>query len=161
MRGWQMRWIASDMLEKFPAVYTRVLRFRWAKSLAIKRIVHLNSELMIVGYPRCANSFALAAFRSVNGGSIKLRVATHVHSPAQVRQAIRWSIPCLVLIRKPDLAIPSLIAYAVQLNKIGRRDLGNAGGRDLVSYWSKRYINFYRQLLPCAECIQFADFIRS
>jgi hypothetical protein len=55
------------------------------------------------GYPRSANSFAVAAFRMAQRRAV--RVAHHVHAPAQVIAAVRAGIPAMVLIREPEEAV--------------------------------------------------------
>lgn len=155
---WLIQRRCSDCIERAPELYLLVLRFKWRGSPALKRILSRESKLVIEGYPRCANSFALAAFRSVNGGSGQLKIATHVHSPVQVKQAIKWNIPSMVLIREPDCAVPSLLAYAVQLQKVSQSELRGNGGELLVRYWTERYVDFYDQLLKHANSIFFAEF---
>lgn len=62
-----------------------------------------DTEVVIEGYPRSANSFTVAAFRRAQGREV--RVAHHVHAPAQVIQAVRWRVPVLVLVRRPEEAV--------------------------------------------------------
>ncbi|HXF56885.1 MAG TPA: hypothetical protein VNO34_04815 [Actinomycetota bacterium] len=62
-----------------------------------------DTEVVIEGYPRSANSFTVAAFRRAQGREV--RVAHHVHAPAQVVQAVRWRVPALVLVRRPEDAV--------------------------------------------------------
>ncbi len=71
--------------------------------LAIRR----NTQLVIEGFPRSANTFAVVAFQYAQ--PVKVRIAHHLHIPAQVIRAKRWGIPAIVLIRKPKQAIASLI----------------------------------------------------
>lgn len=73
-----------------------------------ERIVCPETDLVIEGYPRSANTFAVEAFRRVNPNR---RLAHHVHSAAQVIGALRHSIPALVLIREPSEAIASWMVY--------------------------------------------------
>lgn len=87
-----------------------------------------------------------------------LRIATHMHSPAQVLLALRWQIPTLVLIRHPDDAVVSFPALAVQLNKHGLADASEAFMAAQIRYWTQRYIQFYTRLLPVRDQIVVADF---
>jgi hypothetical protein len=69
------------------------------------RVVTPETQLVIEGFPRSANSFARVAFNRAQKG--KVRIATGLHVPAQVIRASRWRIPTLVLIRKPKDAVLS------------------------------------------------------
>jgi len=70
-------------------------------------LVTRDTEIVIEGYPRSANTFAVAAFLLAQGRRVK--IARHLHVPAQVIQAVRWGIPTIVLIRNPEDAVPSLL----------------------------------------------------
>jgi hypothetical protein len=72
-----------------------------------KCVVQGETVLTIEGYPRSGNSFAVQAFKS--GQPRPLRIAHHLHVPAQVIQSVRFGIPTCVLIRKPEDTIRSLI----------------------------------------------------
>ncbi len=70
-------------------------------------VVAQDTELVIEGYPRCANSFAVLAFEQAQGR--KLKLAHHLHSQAQVLLALDYRVPVLVLIRDPISAAASLV----------------------------------------------------
>ena len=73
------------------------------------RVVTPETELVIEGFPRSANSFARVAFNRAQKGTV--RIATGLHVPAQVIRAARWRIPTLVLIRNPKDAV---LSFAVR-----------------------------------------------
>ncbi len=97
----------------------RALRQRLSVSpwyLPIRRLVassgdnlEPDTELVIEGFPRSGNTFAEAAFRRAAGRPLKL--AHHSHAAAQVVQAVKWKLPCLVLIREPIEAARSLLMH--------------------------------------------------
>ncbi len=62
-----------------------------------------RTEIVIEGFPRSANSFAVAAFARAQGR--KPEVAHHVHAPAQIMAAARAGVPAIVLIRDPEDAV--------------------------------------------------------
>jgi hypothetical protein len=62
-----------------------------------------RTEIVIEGFPRSANSFAVAAFARAQGR--KSQIAHHVHAPAQVIAAARAGVPAIVLIRNPEDAV--------------------------------------------------------
>jgi hypothetical protein len=70
-----------------------------------ERVVTPETQLVIEGFPRSANSFARVAFNRAQKGTV--RIATGLHVPAQVIRAARWRIPTLVLIRSPKDAVLS------------------------------------------------------
>lgn len=69
------------------------------------RVVTPDTQLVMEGFPRSANTFARVAFNSAQ--SERVRIAHGLHVPAQVIRAARWRIPTLVLIRKPKDAVLS------------------------------------------------------
>jgi hypothetical protein len=73
------------------------------------RVVTPETQLVIEGFPRSANSFARVAFNRAQKGTV--RIATGLHVPAQVIRAARWRIPTLVLIRNPRDAV---LSFAVR-----------------------------------------------
>jgi len=70
-------------------------------------LVARDTEIVIEGYPRSANTFAVAAFLLAQGRPVK--IAHHLHVPAQVIQAVRWGIPTIVVIRDPQDAVLSFL----------------------------------------------------
>jgi hypothetical protein len=66
-----------------------------------------ETQLVIEGFPRSANTFAVLAFRQAQRE--KVRLAHNLHVPAQVIRAVRWRIPALVLIRAPGDAVLSFV----------------------------------------------------
>jgi hypothetical protein len=69
------------------------------------RVVTPDTQLVMEGFPRSANTFARVAFNSAQ--SERVRIAHGLHVPAQVIRAAQWRIPTLVLIRKPKDAVLS------------------------------------------------------
>lgn len=93
--------------------------------------VSRTTEIVIEGYPRSGNTFAVVAFRLAQGREITM--AHHLHAAAQIKRAARLDVPAIMLIRKPSDAVLSLII----------RD-PHASMR-----WALRsYIRFYSAALP-------------
>jgi hypothetical protein len=79
------------------------------------RVVTPETQLVIEGFPRSANSFARVAFNRAQNE--RVRIANGLHVPAQVIRASRWRIPTLVLIRRPKDAVLSFaIRDPISLN---------------------------------------------
>lgn len=71
-----------------------------------ERLVDRTTDLCLEGFPRSGNSFLLKAFTTWNPHA---RVAHHLHVPAQVSRSVRFGVPCLVLVRRPEDAVTSLL----------------------------------------------------
>ncbi len=132
-------WLKA-ILENFPLLYLEVLRIKrrghWSRDWVVSR----DTEIVIEGFPRSANSFARSAFRSCQPN---VRYATHVHSSAQVVQACRWGIPTLVLLRDPEGAVCGDVAFQFELSGSDPEEL-TAQSLNASLY---RYIKFYRPLV--------------
>jgi len=87
---------------KYPAAFYGLYRLA-SKDRA--RVVTRDTQLVMEGFPRSANSFARVAFNRAQ--SERVRIANGLHVPAQVIRAARWRIPTLVLIRNPKDAVLS------------------------------------------------------
>lgn len=68
--------------------------------------VREHTSVVIEGFPRSANTFAVYAFRSAQDENVS--IASHIHLPLQVREGSRLHKPTLVLIREPTAAAVSL-----------------------------------------------------
>ena len=88
-----------------PAVFFPLYRLTHSRKDRA-RAVTPGTQLVIEGFPRSGNSFARRAF--IQAQNEKVRIAHHLHVPAQVVRAARWQIPTLVLIRRPKDAVLSL-----------------------------------------------------
>jgi hypothetical protein len=86
--------------------------------------------MVIEGFPRSGNTFAVEAFKQAQQD--RVRIASHVHLPAQVIRAARWRIPTLVLIREPTDAVVSLLIREPEI---------------ALSQALKSYVSFYETLI--------------
>ena len=75
--------------------------------------IHKNSDICIEGFQRSGNSFLVTLFRVHNK---KANMAHHIHSSIQVARAVHWKIPTVILIRKPEEAIASLLTWDANLS---------------------------------------------
>jgi hypothetical protein len=105
-------------------------------------LVDRSTELVIEGFPRCANSFAEAAFRLAQERPVRL--AHHAHAAAHVLVAVEAGVPTLVLVRDPDQAVPSRIARDPDIYR------PEDGYREFIA--------FYRRIRPAATGFVAADF---
>jgi hypothetical protein len=125
-----LRFALKSVLGRSPTVYFGIQRLRRSRRhLLVKK----DTEIVIEGYPRSANTFAVVAFLLAQGRPVK--IAHHLHVPAQVIQAGRWGIPTIVLIRDPQDAVLSLLVREPYLS--ARRAL-----QDYIIFYST--ISHYR-----------------
>jgi hypothetical protein len=104
-------------------------------------VIAADTELVIDGYTRCASTFAVYAFQMAQPRSVRL--AHHLHAPAQLIAAARAGVPALVLIRAPEGAVSSQVV----------REPGVSLADGL---WS--YARFYETLAPFRSSFVVADF---
>ena len=107
------------------------LIFRYTYGLRpdyIRLAVNKKTQLVIEGYPRSANTFAVVAMNESNPG---VKIAHHLHIPTQIIQAVQWNIPTLVLIRDPKNAVASMVLRQPNLS---------------VQQGLKNYIFFYESI---------------
>ncbi|MDH3587771.1 MAG: hypothetical protein OEQ74_00055 [Gammaproteobacteria bacterium] len=100
-----------------------------------------KTELVIEGYPRSANSFSVVAFEQAQEREVK--IAHHLHVPAQVIRGVQRGIPIVVLLREPVSAVASLI---VREPALGIR----------VALWD--YIHFHRTIRRYRDSFLIARF---
>ena len=104
-------------------------------------IVEPDSDIVVEGYPRSANTYAVAALRLTNGNS--LRMAHHVHGPGQITLGVYYGVPTIVLLRTPVDAVASLVQrYPFLPARIAL----------------KNYISFYKPLIQVADKVVIAEF---
>ncbi len=101
----------------------------WSLKRARERLVTTASEACIEGFPRSGNTFSVFVFRQWNP---RVRLADHLHTPLQVRRAVRLGVPACVLVRRP-----LEVVAALTLN-----------GRVSDDACFRSYIGFHRRLLP-------------
>jgi len=67
-----------------------------------------DTELVIDGFQGSGNSFATEAFKFCQKRPVRL--AHHLHAPAQIIKAVRQGVPVLVTLRDPSDAVVSLVS---------------------------------------------------
>jgi hypothetical protein len=129
MPGWSVRAVPTEA-KLLVAGHRRIAipLARWRRHGVV---VDREKVILIEGFPRSANSFAVAAFDFAQGGHP--RIAHHLHAAAHVLESIRLGVPAIVLIRDPYDAVPELvIAHPSFTLRQGFRS----------------YLAFYRRLIP-------------
>lgn len=124
------------LLEQSPRLYTAYRRRRQP----LTPVVTAESDVVVVGYPACANTFARVAFLHANPG---LTVASHAHSWTQAAEAARLGLPTLVLVREPIAAVSSVLVRFS--DRTPRQELND-------------YARLYRRTIPFLDQVVVADF---
>jgi hypothetical protein len=104
-------------------------------------VIGPGTELVIDGYTRSATTFAVYAFQLSQDRPVRL--AHHLHAPAQLIEAARRGLPVLALIREPRGAI---LSQLIRYPDIALRDA-------LVAY-----SRFYEHLRPYRESFVVGEF---
>jgi hypothetical protein len=141
-RGGRLRHLVRTRISEHPALYLPIARRKYpgTRHLLFARrnypgtcpeVVGSETELVIDGYTRCATTFAVYAFQLAQERPV--RVAHHLHAPAQLIVAAKMGIPVLALIREPREAILSQLI----------REPGISLRGALVAY-----ARFYSSLMP-------------
>lgn len=103
------------------------------RDLVRKSVVRKDTEIVIEGAHRSANTFAVAAFKLAQTRPVKM--AYRLHAPAQVLAAVRMDVPALVLIRDPQETVLSFVVHQSANNLTIEQAL-------------RTWISFYETVLP-------------
>lgn len=92
-------------IARYPTIALPMQRLRGRGEL-----IDESTEVVIEAFPRCASSFAVAAFRLAQEPS-PTNIAHHTHMPAQVIQAARRAVPTMVLLRP---AVDAVVSHVIR-----------------------------------------------
>lgn len=103
-----------------------------------------DTDIVIEGAPRSANSFVVEAFREAHEGS--LRIGHHLHAAAHVIRSCSLGLPVLVLIRDPLDYLVSRRAFCFHVSV----RVGECHPQTAVSYreFLRDWMRFYGTLWP-------------
>jgi hypothetical protein len=134
----RIRHRARTQVFEYPAIYLPFARHKYRRHSP--EVIGPDTELVIDGYFRSANTFSVHAFQL---SQVKpVRLAHHLHAPAQLIRAARRGIPALLLLRNPDGAILSELLY----DDVALPDALDA------------YTRFYTSLLSYLDSFVIGDF---
>jgi hypothetical protein len=72
------------------------------------KITVMDTDICIDGYPRSGNSYFVSAFLHWNPG---INVSHHTHLAGSVKYALQRGLPTIVLIRRPEDVVSSVLAW--------------------------------------------------
>lgn len=133
----------GNYLARYPAIYYGIAKRLFAEKSGQKRVDE-SVSIIIDGYPRSANTFAYWAFLFAQSQEFdRNSVAHHIHKAAQIIRGIQLNKPTMLLIRKPQDCVTSLL---IRQPRITAKSA-------IMSYcW------FYEALAPYADRTVIADF---
>lgn len=114
---------------------------RWREPHRAHLAAGPDTDLVLEGYPRSSNTFAVTALKYAQPGEV--RTADHVHAPAQVIRGVRLGKPVLVLVRQPEDVVRST---AVKFPGLEVRDV------------LRGYARFYERCWPWRDRFMVATF---
>jgi hypothetical protein len=126
-------------VSEFPGLYLRIARRKYPGPSP--EVISSATEFVIDGYTRSASTFAVYALQLAQPTPVRL--AHHLHAPAQLLEAARNGVPALAVIRAPQGAI---LSQLIREPDVALRDA-------LVSY-----ARFYERLFPYRDKFVVADF---
>ena len=106
-------------------------------------VVTPHTELVVDGYTRSATTYAVYAFQLAQTKPV--RMAHHLHAPAQIAAAARWGVPTILLVRDPEGAVLSQVV----------REPG-VTVRDALVSWRR----FYQSGAACRDAYVVGEFGR-
>ena len=118
------------LFKKYFRIYRPYFILTHYKVWANRYLVNENTSLCLEGFQSSGNSFLNALLNHLNPD---IQVAHHTHSLANVRQALKKSIPVVVLIRHPLEAVSSRIS--------------RFSDNSLADQILKEYIDYYQYIL--------------
>lgn len=131
-------------LRRFVSPHPRLfLPFARRRAAYAGKVVDADIEIVLEGFPRCGNTFALVAFEMAQDRDV--RIAHHLHAPAQIIEGVRLVLPVVLLIRDPIDTVSSFV--------IRHPDLTMKAGL-------RAYTSFHRHVLPYRDDIVIAPFER-
>lgn len=90
-----------------------LFQLNYYRKIYDNKILKTDSELCVEGFQRSGNSFLVLMLRRSNKG---IKLAHHMHVSSQVIRSTKRSVPTVVLIRKPEDALASLITWDDRLS---------------------------------------------
>jgi hypothetical protein len=97
------RYSARGIVSAYPNLYLPLVGLKGSSDT--EHVVRVSSEIVIEGFPRSGNTFAVVAFELAQSRPVE--IAHHLHAAAQLIRGAKLRRPMLVLIREPVDAVLS------------------------------------------------------
>jgi hypothetical protein len=99
------KFLLAHHASKWPKMYTGISRLMSSRD---ECYTSEKTEIVIDGFPRCANTYATTAFQLAQKQKAPI-LAHHIHKQSQFLIAENYKIPAILLIREPVGCISSLL----------------------------------------------------
>ena len=129
-----MRHLVRQIIRSRPLLYKLWLQMRNGYKI---KLPDNDTDLHVDGFQRSGNSYAGLVLRNLYSNR---RIVTNLHAIASLRQAIKYDVPTIILLRNPEQAILSSLVRRVDGEK---EKLRTALSFDLHGYLD--YYKFVRQ----------------
>lgn len=130
------KFYAWSVLSNRPFIFPLIQKFA---GNSFKKYCDKKTDICIEGFPSSANSFVYNIFRKIR---TDIKIGHHTHSVANVKRALRFGVPTLILYRHPEDAVSSKCA------RFG------ADPREA----SLRYAHFYAYILEVSDEVMLISF---
>ncbi len=104
-----------------------------------KRMVTKDTDICLEGFPRSGNTFLFHSFKFYNPDT---KIAHHVHAEIQFIRAIKFGVPCVIVIREPLETLASLMVVDGILN---------------LNLAFQYYISYYQRLIRYCDQVVIID----
>ena len=129
---------AKNALGHEPAFLPLLLRLT---PRGVSRQITDSTQLVIEGFPRSGNTFT--TFAIGDACNHQITIASHVHQPSQIKNAIARGVPTVFVIRDPVFALASYLAWDQRFS---------------ASAVIREYCSYHRQLVPYADRFLICEF---
>jgi hypothetical protein len=139
------RFKVRAVLGQYPSLFLPLANYKYRRRKVVDWLtaspVSENTEVVIEGFPRSANTFAAVAFHMVQEREVVM--AHHIHAPSQLMAAVQRNLPAIMLVREPADSILSLVIRLSYLS---------------VLEACQGYLSFYKPLVAYKEGCVVAPF---
>lgn len=132
--------VGRNILERSPRLFVEIARRRNSH----RHLIDKSTDLVVEGFPRSGSTYLVSW---LNLSNPHLKIASHLHSIAHIRSAIRQSIPVVLLLRPPREAVTS-----EYINRFGRDSPMS------IPKLLHRYKHFYSQATFYAKDVTISPF---
>jgi hypothetical protein len=135
----RVRYEVRSILAGYPSLYLGYARR--AHPAGPGKVMGTDTQLMIEGFTRSANTFAVMAFQLAQPSPV--RIARHLHAPAHVTAAASKGVPALLCIRAPEDTVLSTVIREPYLS---------------IRQALRNYVRFYKEIAPYSDHVVAANF---
>lgn len=132
-------WLGEHAVLYFPLARALSNPVRDGKAVLVNR----RTDLVVEGFPGSGNTFAVAALALSQDAAFSM--AHHLHVPSQIKRALHWNKPVLVVVRPPKASIASFLVRAPELHAQLPRVIDE-------------YARYHEFLVRCGGRVLVADF---